>query len=755
LLSLAVSTAVLSLAVAASASATTYYVDSGTAGSDTNAGTSATVPWKTLSKVQAATLGAGDSVLFRRGASWTGTLAIAGSGTATSPITLGSYGVGGERPSFTYDCSTGHTTGQVFSIAGDYVTVDSLLFQDTTPCYGTGNHLDTSSDYYNGGAVYLQPGSDHDVVTNSEFNNVGIGVRIRGDYATVSHNYIHDLHLVVPNNAGDLGSYGAMGVSIGGSHALVSYNRFERCRGARGTGTGPNDYDGGSVEIEGASYSSSKVLTDITIDHNSSYDSEQFGEVDISTTGDVHVTNNYSNDYGVFWGWSTDFDFVPQPGWEFTNNTVIKRHAAENIPVFNFWYNPPTGVSPWWHYADNVFLINGAQQISPQLDAPHDHNVYWRLDGASTASALLGGGASLGTGDVIADPELLDASDTDGHLAPTSPAIGLGAGSGLGADAGAFPYAGSAQPNMLIDGGFEDQSAGGTLQLPWKRDEGNGNWGVDNHVAGKPYSGSNNAWIAYDSSMGTGWTDLAQPQVPVRPSTTYTFSCYTRDSGTIGNGWIGEYSTASKTLGTKTETMFAASTSYTLRSVSFTTGASTTWVTPYVGYDVASGTWMQVDACVLKATDTTVSLGDGDFESQTSSSIASPWRRDEGTGTVSVDYHAGTAFSGLNDARIATASGWTSLAQGPITVQPDTFYRFTCEAESSSNMPAGYLGAYWTTSRTTGTKNEISFPAATSYTRRTVLVDGNANTTLTPYVGYAGNVAGSWLAADACTLARG
>ncbi len=71
----------------------TYYVDSA-AGSDSNNGTTLQTPWKTVAKVNAATLAAGDSVLFKRGGVWTESLAPTASGTAGSPIAFDAYGAG-------------------------------------------------------------------------------------------------------------------------------------------------------------------------------------------------------------------------------------------------------------------------------------------------------------------------------------------------------------------------------------------------------------------------------------------------------------------------------------------------------------------------------------------------------------------------------------------------------------------------------------------------------------------------------------
>jgi hypothetical protein len=71
----------------------TYYVDSA-GGSDSNTGTSAQTPWKTVAQVNATSLAAGDTVLFKRGGVWTESLAPTASGTAGSPISFDAYGTG-------------------------------------------------------------------------------------------------------------------------------------------------------------------------------------------------------------------------------------------------------------------------------------------------------------------------------------------------------------------------------------------------------------------------------------------------------------------------------------------------------------------------------------------------------------------------------------------------------------------------------------------------------------------------------------
>ena len=74
---------------------TAYYVAA--AGSDSNSGTSASAPWKTIAHVEAAepSLEAGACVFFNGGDVWKEQLNISGvNGSSSLPITFGSYGTG-------------------------------------------------------------------------------------------------------------------------------------------------------------------------------------------------------------------------------------------------------------------------------------------------------------------------------------------------------------------------------------------------------------------------------------------------------------------------------------------------------------------------------------------------------------------------------------------------------------------------------------------------------------------------------------
>lgn len=71
---------------------TTYYIAS--TGNDTNNGLSVATPFRSLSRINAINLKAGDAVLFRRGDVFRGKLEIRQSGTAEKPIRFDAYGNG-------------------------------------------------------------------------------------------------------------------------------------------------------------------------------------------------------------------------------------------------------------------------------------------------------------------------------------------------------------------------------------------------------------------------------------------------------------------------------------------------------------------------------------------------------------------------------------------------------------------------------------------------------------------------------------
>jgi len=115
------------------ASATSYYVSSST-GNDSNIGTSSSTAWQTVARVNAQTLAAGDSVLFKRGDVWNESLAPSSSGSSGSPVSFDAYGTGAP-PNLTgyYSIPSSawvNVTGNAWKAAvpAGYSTVNFCLF---------------------------------------------------------------------------------------------------------------------------------------------------------------------------------------------------------------------------------------------------------------------------------------------------------------------------------------------------------------------------------------------------------------------------------------------------------------------------------------------------------------------------------------------------------------------------------------------------------------------------------------------------
>lgn len=132
---------ILILALSVAANAETYYVRNG--GSDAAAGTSDATAWGSMSKVNSTTFQPGDSILFRRGDVFRGSISQSESGTSSNWIVYGAYGTG-HKPlilgskdlSLTSDW-TNHS-GNVWKTAATLGTaqddISNLIFNNESSC---------------------------------------------------------------------------------------------------------------------------------------------------------------------------------------------------------------------------------------------------------------------------------------------------------------------------------------------------------------------------------------------------------------------------------------------------------------------------------------------------------------------------------------------------------------------------------------------------------------------------------------------
>jgi len=373
----------------------TYFVDA-TAGSDAAAGTSAATAWRSLARVNAATLRPGDVVGFKRGETFPGTLIVRQSGTASAPIQLVAYGTGAMP---VLDAGASEWAIQVAAGIG-YVVIDGLVVRNA------GNI-----------GILLADGAHHNVVRNCEITNVGTGISSAGAYNVITRNNIHDLHMV-RNDATPDNDFGAMAVNLSfASNVEVSHNRMVNCRA-------PSiDYghDGGAVELWRSS-------SDVSIHHNYVQNCDGFLEAGGEAGDSVSritvaynvVVDMYSNFSCIHLGGGFA---IGASDLRFENNTVV---GAADSDAYMIWFdvNPTAGMAS---FRNNILVLSPRMGLVSYGNSgfAHDHNLVWRTSGS--AGTL---GMTLGSAETFADPQFVDLVGRNLHLQAGSPA--RGAGTGLG-----------------------------------------------------------------------------------------------------------------------------------------------------------------------------------------------------------------------------------------------------------------------------------------------------------------------------------
>ncbi|MFC8824145.1 choice-of-anchor Q domain-containing protein [Streptomyces sp. NPDC057137] len=560
---------------------TVRYLDS-QAGDDSAAGTTPATAWKTLNRVTAASPAPGDVVALRRGQTFTGSATLGGSGTASAPITVTAFGTGAPP-------TLSNPGGwNMLQLAGSHIEVTQLRFADGAVFDNADGQGITGPKYRLSGAIAVTgpAGSAH--IHDNEFTQVGVGVKTYALGTRIDHNSFHDLKIAFRGmDAGAETSYGALGVSINNSDAQVSFNRFVNCRST----DSPYGADGGAVEIEGFDH----AKNDITIDHNYSSGSQGFLEVTETTTSNVSLLYNISDDYQQF----VAFDTTTQPsGYRVDHNTVVRARGDNQTQFAIYFYREP-GPDPtdsWLSLTNNIFYLTSGVVLH-DYDWPHDHNL------------VLGTlGYAPGPGDIQADPQFTDTAGGDYRPGPTSPARDNGTAAtaatdiygnnstvGPGSDIGAVEAqnAPAAGADAVADGGFEQQTAITATSSPWVAD-GSPQSGVD-VAQGTAHTGQDNAWIT--STDQTGWGAVKQ-NVPVVAGATYRLTAWVKNSGNIDHGWLGAKTAQGTVIN---EISHGGSPDWT-RFVLTVKPGTATQLSLYVGYygPVGQSAWERIDDVTLR-----------------------------------------------------------------------------------------------------------------------------------------------------------
>ena len=177
----------LFLFISYSTEADVYYVNA-LSGNDLNDGTSISLPWKTLSKVNERTFVEGDTILFRADDVWVGQLHPKGSGTISNPIVIDKYGLGGKP-----------------LIDGNGMTGTGVVYLYNQQCWEI-NNLEITND------------------APTEGDRRGVRIEVK-NWGVANHIYLKDLH--IHNIKGLVGQERSNKRTSGIGYAIVSASTIE------------------------------------------------------------------------------------------------------------------------------------------------------------------------------------------------------------------------------------------------------------------------------------------------------------------------------------------------------------------------------------------------------------------------------------------------------------------------------------------------------------------------------------------------
>jgi hypothetical protein len=393
-------------AVEIAANAAVYFVDC-EEGNDANDGRSRSRAWRTLEKVNSATLMPGDRLRFKRGCAWDGPLNASWHGTASRPIIITSYGAG-ELPKI----QNGYSSN--VRISGSYQIFENLHATLSTPPNPDPNCNNQPVGWKAG--FSFQDGASYNVVQNSQATRLAIGIFFSGN---THHNKALNNSLTNNNVVWELTpdrTLGAMGVLLQGDHQEVGYNYFADNK-TRCTYTGV--IESNSIELYAA--------TNSTIHHNTSFRDRVFSELGSSPSVrsenntyayNLHVSALSDPNYGA--------RFVVTRGWDHTHGPVLSTKVYNNTLYLTG--SGSKGVvcekcGPNILNLENNILWVNREPFSSDGPFVEKNNIFWGGGGSTLLNYY---GFAMSESSRTSNPNFVDAANNNFHLKPDSPAVNGG-----------------------------------------------------------------------------------------------------------------------------------------------------------------------------------------------------------------------------------------------------------------------------------------------------------------------------------------
>ncbi|MEO6669144.1 MAG: T9SS type A sorting domain-containing protein [Ferruginibacter sp.] len=417
------------LLVAGISKATNYYVDPSSTASTQN-GALAT-PWKTLSQVQNAmnSFVAGDFIYFKKGQSFSGSLSITKSGTASAPITFTTYGTGA-APVFT---ST--TADDLFTCNNrSYIVFDGFKITDPT--------LDPNDRNQQANILraFELDGCTYVTVKNCDISLVGVAVNMVSDYCTMDRNTIGNLRMIRNTPGGD-DDYGANPVVISGSNNNITSNYFKDCWAYSYDYT----YDGGAIEVYGSGNNGNQIM------YNTAVNCDGFMEIGYNgggTSSNNMVAYNkiincgelvYISNSGTYSTTVTNLMFY--------NNNIVHTVNQLTMPTSMIGMSASSSTANIVNLKNNIFWLTTGIDVARSgkfsgSQLTHEDNIYHLGTGSilnfTIGSSELTTAATLFTNTSAGDPTSWDYAPAAG-----SPSIDFGQNLGIARD-----FAGNTVPSV-------------------------------------------------------------------------------------------------------------------------------------------------------------------------------------------------------------------------------------------------------------------------------------------------------------------
>lgn len=445
-----------------SAAAVNYYVDPSSSGS--NSGTISD-PWQSINDIPI-TINyflPGDTVFFKRGQQYWGTLSINSTGSYGFPIVFMPYG-SGNAPVFQYNLGNPAEPMAADRIIirlnqVNYIVIDGFELTDETI-----SETDHSITANVGHGVYIYKGQGdngyNNIIKNCTISRLGGGITVDGgSYNTITGCTIRNLRMIINTDNISWDDYGAVGIILGGSENTITHNLIQDCWAP----SYDYHFDGGAIEMYGYTVSSNKILYNTAIDNLGwmEFGSGSGGQAFNNLVGYNLLINNGH----VFWinvgnGFGMDVRNL-----QLFNNNIIETNTpriADVTSLIGIFTTP--SISNVISSKNNIFYLTTSLNITDPVTQPfngpqliHQNNLYY-LSGGNLGYTLDASEQSLTTGAPLFmnSPAASSPASWNYTLQPSAVAVDFGQNVGLDKDfygnavpAGNAPDAGIAESALV------------------------------------------------------------------------------------------------------------------------------------------------------------------------------------------------------------------------------------------------------------------------------------------------------------------